>query len=121
MKNDTHYLRIGCDFRDRQVYAIFGHLTEGLVPPFPIGHSARPEEVTAIGNTILAWLHTGDRKPSFDVGEYSEETPEEVAAAVQRVARALDIYGTRLLSGDEQEWRRAAELTVTREWKPFSG
>ena len=58
VKNATHYLRVGCDFRDRTVYASIGRLSEGLVPPFPIAPSRTPEDVREIGDAILTWLAT---------------------------------------------------------------
>jgi hypothetical protein len=116
-KNASHYVRIGCDFRDRTVYASIGRLAEGLVPPFPIAPSRTPEDVREIGDAVLAWLATGNRAAAFEAGLYPEETSEEIAAAVRRVAGLIDLYGRRLLGGDGEEWRRAAELTVTREWR----
>ncbi len=119
-KNDSHYLRIGSDFRDRTVYASFGRLAEGLVPAFPIAPSRTPEDVREIPDAILTWLATGEREAAFEVGLYSQETSEEIGAAVHRVAQTLDTFGKRLLAGDAEEWRRAAELTVTRKWRPMS-
>ena len=82
--------------------------------------SRTPEDVREIGDAILAWLATGNRHASFQAGLYPEETSEEIAAAVRRVAGLIDLYGRRLLAGDDEQWRRAAELTVTRQWRSTS-
>src|SRR3989442_846044 len=116
-KNAWQYLRVGCDFRDRTVYASIGRLAEGLVPPFPIAPSRTPEDVREIGDAILTWLATGNRDAAFEAGLYPEQTPKEIAGAVRRVATMVQLHGGRLLAGDEKVWGRTAELTVTPEWK----
>jgi len=110
-------MRIHCDFRDHQVYAPLGRLSEALVPPVPIAPSRSPENVREIPDTIMTWLATGDRTAAFEQGTYPRENAPEIGSAVRRVAMAWQAHGGRLLGGDDQEWRRAADLTVTREWK----
>jgi hypothetical protein len=110
------YLRISSDFRDRAVTAYVGRVSEGVVPPIPIAPAQSAESVREIPHPIVVWLATGDKSGAFATGRYEEEKPEEVAAAVRRIADALMAYGRDLLAGDELEWRRAADLTVSRHW-----
>src|SRR5690349_5521813 len=79
VKNASHYVRVGCDFRDRTVHASIGRLAEGLVPPFPIAPSRTPEDVREIGDAILTWLATGNRDAAFEAGLYPDATPGEIA------------------------------------------
>jgi hypothetical protein len=117
-KNDGYYLTVSCDLRDRWVSAGVGRLSEDLVPPPPIGPPRSAEDVREIPSSVVAWLATGNKDDAFALGSYDDENPVAVDEAVERVAGAMSRYGSRLLGGDKNEWRRAAELTVSRTWHP---
>lgn len=117
-KNDRYYLTVSCDLRDRWVSAGLGRLSEDLVPPPAIAPPTSPDDVREIPSAVVEWLATGNKEHAFSLGSYEGETPIEVDEAVGRVAAAMTRYGLRLLMGDENEWRRAAELTVSRTWRP---
>ena len=116
--NERFYLTVSCDLRDRWVAAAVGHLIDNFVPPPPIAPPTSAAKVREIPGSVLAWLATGDKQAAFSLGSYEDETPGAVDAAVERVALAMATYGSRLLDGDENEWRRAAELTFSRNWPP---
>jgi hypothetical protein len=115
LKNDAHYLRLSCDFRDSIIDIAFGKLVEDLVPPIPIAPAGTPAEVREIPGSIIVWLGTGDKAGAFKLFEYT--TADSLDVSVERLATALGEKGGRLFSGDEVEWRRAAELAVTRQWR----
>lgn len=113
-KSRSQYFRISCDFRDRFCTATVGQVKEGVVPPVPIAPARTPSDVREISGAILAWASTGDKATAFAAGSYEEETPDELAAAIQRLAAIFEIHGQPLLTGDQREWEKLAEVTVTR-------
>lgn len=116
VKNRTHFLRMSCDFRDSFIDVAFGKLVEDLVPPVPIAPPRTGSEVREIPGAIIVWLATGDKARAFNLSEYT--TAESLDIALGGLAKALATHGGRLFAGDQREWDRAAELTVTREWRP---
>src|SRR5580700_4023192 len=112
LRNDSHYLRLSCDFRDRFVTASFGPLVEGVVPPVPIAPARDKDHVQEIPSGVLLWSVTGNKASSFGLGRYEHETAVDIDRAVGRVADALASDGAERLSGDYRAWTRAAELSV---------
>ena len=116
VKSSRYYLRLTCDFRDRWIEVGLGRLSEGMVPPIPIAPPHTPDQVRELPSAIVVWLGTADKEGAFALGTYPEETPESLDLTVQRLAEAYQKSARRLLEGDEQEWRRAAELAISRVW-----
>lgn len=111
--NSTQYIRLSCDFRDRFIDISLGWLSEGVVPPIPIAPPRKPSDVREIPGPIIVWLATGDKDRAFAMFEYrSERSLEDTISAL---AQTLEKYGARLFAGDPIEWKRAAELTTSRQ------
>lgn len=117
MKSPRYYLRFTCDFRDRWMEVGLGRLSEGIVPPIPVAPPRASEQVRELPSAIVIWLGSADKQRAFALGSYPEETPESLDSAVQRLAGAYKEYARPLLEGDENRWRRAADLAISREWR----
>jgi hypothetical protein len=118
MANDRYYLRITCDYRDRQIGVGLGKLEEGAVPPIPIFPARSADGVRELPGPIVLWLSTHDRDGAFALAQYADETPEDLDTAIRRLADAYAIHARPLLLGDERQWERAARMTVSRVWEP---
>ena len=112
-RNESHYLRVTLDPRERVISANLGRLVEGLVPPVSIVPPKTVERVTEIPSIVILWLATGNLYESDELGRFREDSEEAISAAVGRLMDALARHGARLLAGDPVEWGRAAELYVT--------
>jgi hypothetical protein len=115
--NDTHFLEVASDFREKVVEAEFGPLVGALIPD----HSSGPRtvsEVRSVRDANIVWLATGDKAAGYGEWRRFTTTAESIDGAVTRLAERLSKHGAKLLAGDAREWERVAELRVTRVWRP---
>jgi hypothetical protein len=114
LESDSLFMRIHCEFEDRLVNASLGRLIDGSLPPDWWEDPKTEAHVKRIPTAVIAWLATGDRDVSLQLGSYAEDSEEAIVAAVTEVADALERYGSRFLAGDPAAWERAVTLEMAR-------